>query len=43
MLVSSIKEEDLSAELVDRLLFQGLEDTGENVDCILVLGSVKAA
>lgn len=43
MLVSSIKEEDLSVELVDRLLFQGLEDTGENVDCILVLGSVKAA
>ena len=43
MLVSSIKEENLSAELVDRLLFQGLEDTGENVDCILVLGSVKAA
>lgn len=43
MLVSSIKEEDLSAELVDRLLFQGLEDTGETVDCILVLGSVKAA
>lgn len=42
MLVSSIKEEDLSAELVDRLLFQGLEDTGETVDCILVLGSVKA-
>ena len=43
MLVSSIKEEDLSVELVDRLLFQGLEDTGENVNCILVLGSVKAA
>ena len=43
MFVSSIKEEDLSAELVDRLLFQGLEDTGENVECILVLGSVKAA
>lgn len=43
MLVSSIKEEDLSAELVHRLLFQGLEDTGENADCILVLGSIKAA
>lgn len=43
MLVSSIKEEALSVELVGRLLFQGLEDTGENVDCILVLGSVKAA
>ena len=43
MLVSSIKEEGLSVELVDRLLFQGLEDTGENADCIIVLGSIKAA
>ncbi|MBQ7108189.1 MAG: YdcF family protein [Clostridia bacterium] len=43
MLVSKIKEEDLTFEMVDRLLFQGLEDTGENVDCIIVLGSVKAA
>ena len=43
MLVSSIKEEDLTLEVVDRLLFQGLEDTGERVDCILVLGSLKAA
>lgn len=43
MFVSSIKEEELSVELVDRLLFQGLEDTGENIDYILVLGSKKAA
>lgn len=43
MLVSAIKEEDLSAEMVDRLLFQGIEDVGENADCIIVLGSVKAA
>lgn len=43
MLVSRIKEEDLTLELVDRLLFQGLEDTGENADCIIVLGSAKAA
>ena len=43
MLVSRIKEEDLTIEMVDRLLFQGLEDTGENADCIIVLGSVKAA
>ena len=43
MLVSRIKEEDLTYEVVDRLLFQGLEDTGENADCIVVLGSVKAA
>lgn len=43
MLVSRITEEDLTFELVDRLLFQGLEDTGEPADCILVLGSSKAA
>ena len=43
MLVSRIKEEDLTLEVVDRLLFQGLEDTGENADCIIVLGSIKAA
>lgn len=43
MFVSNIKEEDLTVETVDRILFQGLEDTGENADCILVLGSVKAA
>ena len=43
MLVSNIKEEDLTPELIDRLLFSGVEDTGENADCILVLGSMKAA
>ena len=43
MLVSRMKEEDLTVEVVDRLLFEGLEDTGENADCIIVLGSVKAA
>ena len=43
MLVSKIREEDLSLETVDRLLFQGIEDTGENADCVIVLGSIKAA
>ena len=43
MLVSRIKEEDLTSEIVDRLLFQGIEDTGEDADCMIVLGSVKAA
>lgn len=43
MLVSGIKEEDLTFEVIDRLLFQSLEDTGENADCIIVLGSIKAA
>lgn len=43
MLVSKIKEEDLTLEVIDRLLFQDLEDTGETGDCIIVLGSAKAA
>lgn len=43
MLVSKITEEDLTVDVVDRLLFQGLEDTGEHADCIIVLGSIKAA
>ena len=43
MLVSRIKEKDLTIDTVDRLLFQNLEDTGEHIDCIIVLGSVKAA
>ncbi len=42
MLVSHIKEEDLTAALIDRLLFQGIEDSGEDADCIIVLGSAKA-
>lgn len=43
MLVSQIKEEDLTVEIIDRLLFQGLADIGEKADCIIVLGSRKAA
>lgn len=43
MWVSKITEEDLTDELIDRLLFEGLADTGENADCIIVLGSMKAA
>lgn len=43
MLASRIKEEDLTADVIDRLLFQGIADTGEKADCIIVLGSVKAA
>ena len=42
MLVSRIKEEDLTDELLDRLLFEGLEDTGVSADCAIVLGSSKA-
>ena len=43
MLVSQITESDLSHELIDRLLFDGLQDRGEHADCIMVLGSTKAA
>ena len=43
MLVSQMTEKDLTIEVIDKLLFQGLEDTGENADCIIVLGSIKAA
>lgn len=43
MLVSKITEQALTTEMIDKLLFQGLEDTGEKADCIIVLGSMKAA
>ena len=43
MLVSKIKEEDLTPQVIDKLLFEGLADSGETADCIIVLGSVKAA
>ncbi len=43
MLVSRIAENDLTVDVIDRLLFQGFEDTEENADCIIVLGSMKAA
>ena len=43
MQVSKITEEELTDEVIDRLLFEGLEDSGEQADCIIVLGSIKAA
>ena len=42
MLVSKIKEADLNTDVIDRLLFQDLKDTGGKADCIIVLGSIKA-
>ncbi|MDO4483943.1 MAG: YdcF family protein [Clostridia bacterium] len=42
MRVSQIDESTLDDALVERLLFQGLEDNGEAGDCIIVLGSGKA-
>lgn len=43
MWVSKITEEDLTNDVIDRLLFEGLDDSGAGVDCIIVLGSIKAA
>ena len=42
MLVSELCKENLTDEIVDRVLFEGISDTGEKVDCIIVLGSIKA-
>ena len=42
MKVSSLKKSDLSDEIVDKMLYEGLEDTGDRGDCIMVLGSMKA-
>lgn len=43
MFVSELREEDLTVDVVDKILFQGIVDSGENVDCAIVLGSNKAA
>ena len=43
MQVSKITEADLTPEIIDRLLFRGLEYTGDVADCIIVLGSMKAS
>ncbi|MDE7220495.1 MAG: YdcF family protein [Oscillospiraceae bacterium] len=43
MWVSKITKENLTNDMIDRLLFEGLHDNGASVDCIIVLGSVKAA
>ena len=43
MWVSKITKDNLSDDLIDRLLFEGLSDNGANIDCIIVLGSKKAA
>ena len=43
MWVSTITKEDLTDDVIDRLLFAGLNDSGASVDCIIVLGSMKAA
>ena len=34
MWVSKITEEDLTDEIIDRLLYEGIEETGETGECI---------
>ena len=43
MWASKIAKEDLTNDVIDRLLFEGLNDKGASADCIIVLGSIKAA
>lgn len=43
LLASEIDCHKLTDEIVDRVLYRGLEDTGARSDCILVLGSTKAS
>ena len=43
MWVSQITEDHLTHNVIDCLLFEGLNDNGANADCIIVLGSKKAA
>ncbi|MGN0660806.1 MAG: YdcF family protein [Oscillospiraceae bacterium] len=42
MRISQISEDNITDEIVDRVLFEGIRDNGENADCIIVLGSSKA-
>ena len=43
MLVSELGRENITDEIVDRVLFNGIEDRGACADCIIVLGSNKAS
>jgi uncharacterized SAM-binding protein YcdF (DUF218 family) len=42
MKVSSLKMDSLTNELIDKILYEGVEDKGDKGDCIMVLGSIKA-
>ena len=43
LLVSELTKDKITDEIVDKILFDGIEDCNENVDCIIVLGSIKAS
>jgi vancomycin permeability regulator SanA len=42
MKVSEIKYEDLSNDIINKILFEGIVDNGEKACCAMVLGSNKA-
>ena len=43
MLISELTHLTLTDEMIDSVLFEGLEDKGGTGDCIIVLGSTKAS
>ena len=42
MRILEIDRCNITENIIDRVLFRELEDCGENADCIVVLGSIKA-
>lgn len=42
MLVSKLHEKDLTNEVIDKILYEGLGYKGETAECAIVLGSSKA-
>lgn len=42
MKVSKLSKEDLSENIIDKILFEGLEYSGEAAECAMVLGSMTA-
>ena len=43
MFISELTNKELTDKIIDSVLFEGLEDTGADADCIIVLGSTKAS
>ena len=43
IVISKLSETDLTDDIIDKVLYDGLEDTGGDADCIIVLGSKKAS
>lgn len=43
LFVSELTEDKITDEIIDQLLFDRMEDCNDNVDCIIVLGSIKAS